>query len=98
MYIVIYLVFMGAQLNEYLHTCRKREAEYELSKYSEEKDEVWDDDDIEDTDELKSVSGKIDKQSEGDIKKDTAEDITEDTAEELTDDIGTGEYTKENNP
>ncbi|MBR6402746.1 MAG: YihY/virulence factor BrkB family protein [Eubacterium sp.] len=46
MYFVIYLVFVGAQLNEYLHTCRIREEKYELSKYSEEKREVWEDDDI----------------------------------------------------
>ena len=46
MYFVIYLVFVGAQLNEYLHTCRMREEQYELSKYTEEKNEVWEDDDI----------------------------------------------------
>ena len=46
MYFVIYLVFLGAQINEYLHVCRKREAEYELSKYAADKPEVWEDDEI----------------------------------------------------
>lgn len=47
MYFVIYLVFWGAQLNEYLHFCRKRDEEYELSKYADDKAEVWDDDELE---------------------------------------------------
>ncbi|MCR5214584.1 MAG: YihY/virulence factor BrkB family protein [Eubacterium sp.] len=46
MYFVIYLVFIGAQVNEYLHTCRKRDAEYELSKYADDKAEVWEDDEL----------------------------------------------------
>ena len=50
MYFVIYLVFVGAQINEYLHVCRKREREYELSKYANGKTEVWDDDDLVDVD------------------------------------------------
>ncbi|MCR5106464.1 MAG: YihY/virulence factor BrkB family protein [Eubacterium sp.] len=52
MYIVIYLVFIGAQLNEYLYTCRKREQEYELSKYKDDQTEVWDDDEMEDSEHL----------------------------------------------
>ena len=96
MYIVIYLVFMGAQLNEYLHTCRKREAEFELSKYSGEKEEVWDDDEIEDTDELKLIESK----SDGRLKEDKAskEDMIDNNMTDdgmIDDDIGTGEYTKE---
>ncbi len=53
MYFVIYLIFVGAQINEYLHVCRKREREYELSKYANGKTEVWDDDELVETDELK---------------------------------------------
>lgn len=53
MYFVIYLIFVGAQINEYLHVCRKREREYELSKYANGKTEVWDDDELVGTDELK---------------------------------------------
>ena len=48
MYFVIYFVFIGAQINEYLQTCRDREKEYELSKYHKDATEVWDDDEIED--------------------------------------------------
>ena len=53
MYFVIYLIFVGAQINEYLHVCRKREREYELSKYANGKTEVWDDDELVETDEPK---------------------------------------------
>ncbi len=48
MYFVITLVFVGAQINEYLQSCRDREEEYELSKYGKDITEVWDDDEIED--------------------------------------------------
>ncbi len=48
LYFVLSLVFLGAQINEYLQTCRDREAEYELSKYGKDKTDVWDDDEIED--------------------------------------------------
>lgn len=63
MYFVIYLIFVGAQINEYLHVCRKREREYELSKYANGKTEVWDDDELVETDELKekTIAEKKDK-------------------------------------
>ena len=35
-----------------MHTCRKREQEYELSKYKDDKTEVWDDDEMEDSEHL----------------------------------------------
>ena len=48
MYFVIYFVFIGAQINEYLQSCRDREEEYELSRYHKDATEVWDDDEIDD--------------------------------------------------
>ncbi len=49
MYFVIYSIFIGAQLNEYLHVCRKRSAEHELEKYNENTNELWEDDELEET-------------------------------------------------
>ena len=46
LYFVIYMVFVGAQINEYMHVKRKRDEDYELKKYSKKKKEVWEDDDI----------------------------------------------------
>ena len=46
MYFVISSIFWGAQLNEYLHVCRQRDKEYERKKYTDDAEEVWDDDDI----------------------------------------------------
>ena len=47
MYFVIYFIFVGAQLNEYLHMCRKRNLEHGIDKYMDEPAEDWEDDDIE---------------------------------------------------
>ena len=46
MYMVINSIFIGAQLNEYLHTCRARDEKYERKKYGANVSEVWDDDEI----------------------------------------------------
>ena len=48
MYFVIYSLFIGAQVNEYLQFCRDREKKYELSKYESGVSDVWDDDDMKD--------------------------------------------------
>ncbi|MCR5632307.1 MAG: YihY/virulence factor BrkB family protein [Eubacterium sp.] len=82
--IVIYLVFVGAQINEYLHVCRKREAEYELSKYSDDVTEVWDDDEIEDTSELKS--GKTEsEETEAEKRKKLLGEYTEEEMNKILD-------------
>lgn len=72
MYFVIYLIFVGAQINEYLHVCRKREREYELSKYANGKTEVWDDDELVDTDELKGETTADDKEKLAERGKDSS--------------------------
>ena len=72
MYFVIYLIFVGAQINEYLHVCRKREREYELSKYANGKTEVWDDDELVETDELKDETTADDKEKLADRGKDSS--------------------------
>lgn len=46
MYFVIYFIFVGAQLNEYLHMCRKRNEEHGIDTYMDEPAEVWEDDEI----------------------------------------------------
>ncbi len=48
MYFVIYSIFIGAQMNEYLHVCRKRSIEHELEKYNEDTNELWEDDEMDD--------------------------------------------------
>ena len=58
MYFVIYSIFIGAQLNEYLHICRKRSAEHELEKYNENTNELWEDDELEETDYSSSAVSK----------------------------------------
>ena len=72
MYFVIYLIFVGAQINEYLHVCRKREREYELSKYANGKTEVWDDDELVETDELKGETTAEKKDKSADQGKDSS--------------------------
>jgi hypothetical protein len=49
MYFVIYSIFIGAQVNEYLHFCRKRNEELELDKYNINTIEHWEDDEIDDS-------------------------------------------------
>lgn len=44
LYFVIYMMFLGAQINEYRSQCRQKAQEYELKKYRDGQDEVWDDD------------------------------------------------------
>ncbi|MBP3232917.1 MAG: YihY/virulence factor BrkB family protein [Eubacterium sp.] len=61
MYFVIYFIFIGAQLNEYLHFCRKRNEEMKVNPDAAQKDDDWEDDDIpdmsyEDTDDTSSIT------------------------------------------
>ena len=61
MYFVIYFIFIGAQLNEYLHFCRKRNEEIKVNPDAAQKDDDWEDDDIpdmsyEDTDDTSSIT------------------------------------------
>ena len=61
MYFVIYFIFIGAQLNEYLHFCRKRNEEMKVNPDVAQNDDDWEDDDIpdmsyEDTDDTSSIT------------------------------------------
>lgn len=47
LYFVIYMMFVGAQINEYTSQCKQRAMEYELNKYRNGEDDVWDDSDVE---------------------------------------------------
>ena len=88
--IVIYLLFVGAQINEYLHSRREREKEYELSVYTEDTDEVWENDAIKDelSDGTGDINGDIeDKINEDEISDDIKDDIVDDEIDEINDDI-----------
>ena len=77
MYFVIYSLFIGAQVNEYLQFCRDREEKYELSKYESGVSDVWDDDDVDDK---KSKKKKKKKKIE---ESDQAEEVEESDDEEI---------------
>jgi membrane protein len=83
MYFVIYFIFIGAQLNEYLHVCRKRNAEYELKKYQEANGEVWDDDDIDDLDDLED----LDDSDDGDDANNSGRISSDSDVEKLLSDL-----------
>ena len=85
--LVIYLMFVGAQINVYLETRRRREEEFELSKYTEGKDEVWDDDELSETTENLTEEMKTDVRVEKASKAVKAEaDLTDKVNEEWEDD------------
>lgn len=46
LYFVIYMLFIGAQINEYMSQCRQKEQEYELKQYTREQAEEIRDDDL----------------------------------------------------
>ena len=82
--LVIYLMFVGAQVNVYLETRKNREKEFELSKYTEGKDEVWDDDELSDTTENLTEQMKYDVSAEEDAQAEA--DLTDKENEEWEDD------------
>lgn len=72
MYFVIYFIFIGAQLNEYLHFCRKRNEELKIDPDAEEKDDDWEDDDIPDIDDdldLDEYEDEFDKELDAEYEK-----------------------------
>ena len=46
MYFVIYSIFIGAQLNEYLHFCRRRNLEEKSFANQDNDEDIWEDDEI----------------------------------------------------
>ena len=76
MYFVIYFIFIGAQLNEYLHFCRKRNEEMKIDPDAKEKDDDWEDDDIPDIDDdldLDAYDEEFDKELDAEYEKLKAE-------------------------
>ena len=76
--LVMIMLFWGAQLNEYIQSKKENDKEYELSKYSVEKSEVWDDDEIsEKAEEIDSVPDEASPaviKEEAEVKEDWEDD------------------------
>ena len=87
MYFVIYFIFIGAQLNEYLHVCRKRNAEYELKRYQEAEGEVWDDDEIDQSSRISGSSKDYDNLDMTDNSDNDSDDDSDDDVEKMLSDL-----------
>ena len=78
--LVIYLMFVGAQINEYLHSRKERVKEYELDIYTEDTEEVWENDDM---GELKDEINATTDDETDEINDDITDEINDDIKDEI---------------